>query len=389
MFKVCVVTGTRAEFGLLKPVIQKIEGNPNTELQLVVTGTHLCLEFGYTVSEIIEDGFLAFERIECVSEADTDIGMTKSAALAMDRFADYFNNNRPDILLVLGDRYEIFACAAAAAIAKIPIAHMYGGDTTQGAVDELFRHSITKMSYLHFTSNEQSRKRVIQLGEEPDRVYNVGATGIENILKMEYLLKDELEKELGFSLDKPYAVVTFHPVTMETGDPKAQISELLFAIDTFDDMNFIITKANADANGREINQVIDKFVRGRDNVISFDSLGMKRYLSALKYAIMIIGNSSSGIYEAPALGIPTVNIGDRQKGRVQASTVLNCEPERQKIAESIKRIINMKVEDFSDCGNNPYYREGTSEKIAAIINETLMKGKIDLKKKFYDVEIKV
>ncbi|WP_027400287.1 UDP-N-acetylglucosamine 2-epimerase [Anaerovorax odorimutans] len=385
MKTICVVTGTRAEYGLLKPVIEKINDDSDLELRLAVTGMHLCSEFGYTIKEIHDDGFKVDEKIECVLSSDTIVGMTKSTAMAMFSFSEYFNRRNPDMLILLGDRYEIFACAVAAAMAKIPIAHLYGGDTTEGAVDEFMRHSITKMSYLHFVSNEQSKKRVQQLGENPKRVFNVGATGIENILKMKLLSKEQLEESLDFKLNIPYALVTFHPVTMEYGNEEKQLKELFNAMEKLSNINFIFTKANSDAKGRIINKMVDEFVKDKSNCIAFNSLGTLKYLSAMKYAKMVIGNSSSGIYEAPSFHIPTINIGNRQKGRLQAKSIINCNPKSVDIIEAINKASQQKFINSIKDVKSPLEGENTSENIVKIIKQALMEGNINLEKEFYDM----
>ena len=336
MVRICVVTATRAEYGLLRPVIKGMMNNPDFEVSLVVTGMHLSPEFGLTYREIENDGIPISKKIDILLSADSPSAISKSMGLALISFGEYFSENNFDMVLLLGDRYETLAVACAAVNARIPIAHMHGGEITEGAVDDAFRHAITKMSYLHFTSTEAYRKRVIQMGENPDRVFNVGSTGIENIENVDLLSRDELSQELGMNLSKDYAVVTFHPVTLENYTAEEQINELLEAIDEFSDMSFIITKANADQNGRIINSILEKYAEDHINARVYDSLGMRRYLSALKYASMVIGNSSSGIIEAPSFRIPTVNIGDRQKGRVRADSVIDCKPRDRLQASEIR-----------------------------------------------------
>lgn len=380
-YSICVVTGSRAEYGLLKKIITILNDDKLVDLRLVVTGSHLHQRYGHTIDEISNDGFAIDAEIECITGNDDDEGMILSTAKAMEGFAKYFSGNRPDMLVILGDRYEIFACATAAAIHKIPIAHLYGGDTTEGAIDEFLRHSITKMSYLHFVSNEESRNRVIQLGENPDRVYNVGSTGAENIMTMELLKKEDVIEFLGVEKNHPYALVTYHPVTMEQSDVKEHINHLLSAIDDIgEQMSFVFTKANADGKGLIINEMIDSFVDTRNNCKAYESLGMLRYLSAMKYAEMVIGNSSSGIYETPLFGIPTVNIGDRQRGRLQASSILNCGESRTEIVNTILQAIDMPKPLAID---TPYYKEDTAETIVRVIKKVLADNKIDLKKGFY------
>ncbi|MBU3090463.1 UDP-N-acetylglucosamine 2-epimerase (hydrolyzing), partial [Clostridium gasigenes] len=325
--KICIVTGTRAEYGLLRPLIDKVNEDNDLELQLIATGMHLSPEFGMTYTNIIDDGHKINEKIEILLSSDTSVGISKSMGLATISFAEAFERLKPDIIVVLGDRYEIFSVCSAAVTAKIPIAHLHGGETTEGAFDEVFRHCITKMSYLHFTSTEEYRKRVIQLGENPNRVFNVGAIGVENIVSLDLLEKREIEKSIGFTLDKPFGLVTFHPVTLENNTSEYQFRELLKALDEMDGMKFIITKANSDSDGRVINKMIDEYEKdNKDKIIAFTSMGYLRYLSAMKYCNSVIGNSSSGIIEAPSFNKPTINIGDRQKGRMQAESVINCNP---------------------------------------------------------------
>lgn len=334
---ISILTATRAEYSLLKPIIKRFNETGDFDIRVVVTGTHLSAEFGMTYKEIEQDGIAVDRKIEILMSGDSASCISKTMGIAMISFADYFSYLNPDLLIVLGDRYETLAVCCVAMNQRIPIAHLYGGEETEGAVDNSIRHSITKLSYLHFTSTDEYRRRVIQLGEHPNRVFNVGAIGVENIYRTQLLSKDELEASIGYKLDKPYAVVTFHPTTLEDNSSEIQIEALLEACNEFKGMSFIFTKANADTDGRVINQRIDDFVQRNDNAIAFASLGSIRYLSALKYSSMVIGNSSSGIIEAPSFGIPTINIGDRQKGRIQAESVINCHPTK----EDIKRAINV------------------------------------------------
>ncbi len=307
--------------------------------------------------------------------------------IAMISFADYFEKLSPDLLIVLGDRYETLAVATTAMNQRIPIAHLYGGETTEGAIDESIRHAITKLSYLHFTSTDEYRNRVIQLGEHPNRVFNVGAIGIENILNAILLSKEELEAELKIDLSKSYAVVTFHPVTLENNSSDKQIESILEVCKKLNNLSFIFTKANADAEGRIINHLIDKYAQDYDNIFAFTSLGMRRYLSVLKYCSMVIGNSSSGLLEAPSFGIPTINIGDRQKGRLQADSVINCEPTKVEITESINLALSDEFVQKAKKTVNPYGNGDTSNKVVEVIKDYLFNDKIDLKKKFYDCEV--
>lgn len=394
--KICVVTATRAEYGLLKNIILKLQTIPEYTVNIVATGMHLSPEFGLTYREIEADGIPIDKKIDILLSADTPSAISKTMGLAMIQFADYFEASKPDLLVVLGDRYETLAVCSAAMNQRIPIAHLHGGETTQGAVDEAIRHAITKLSFLHFTSTESYRNRVIQLGEAPERVFCVGAMGVENIINSPLLTKEELKESLtkeqpGFELDGDYAVVTFHPVTLENGSERKQAEELLAAIHQTKDCKFIITKANADAGGRVINAMLDDFLVKEEKeqpgkVFVTKSLGMVRYLSALKYSAMVVGNSSSGLMEAPSFGIPTVNIGNRQKGRIQGETVLNCEP----VCADILRTMEMaRTEEWKErCrkAKNPYGDGHTSEKIVTIIQEWLEKDKIQLMKEFYDID---
>ena len=385
--KICVLTGTRAEYGQLKPLILKLKKEPLFDVRVVVTGSHLSSEFGFTYKEIELDNILIDKKIDMLLSGDSASAVSKSMGLAMIGFADYFETVKPDLLILLGDRYETIAVALTAMNERIPVAHLHGGELTEGAIDDCIRHAITKLSYLHFTSNEVYKNRVIQLGESPERVYCVGATGIENIMNETLLAKIELEKSLNFSLEKPYAVITFHPTTLENSTAKHQIKELLAAIESYQYMKFIFTKANADAEGRLINEVIDNYVDTHENAISVTSLGMRRYLSALKYSTMVIGNSSSGLVEAPTFGIPTVNIGARQKGRLQASSVINCEPNAISIKQAIDKALTAEFRRVAKEAINPYGDGNTSEKIVEVIKEYVLGEKINLKKKFYDCEV--
>lgn len=386
MKKICVVTGTRAEYGLLKPLIDKINNDSELELQLIATGMHLSPEFGMTYNNIIEDGYNVNEKIEILLSSDTSVGISKSMGLATISFSEAFERLKPDMIIVLGDRFEIFAVCSAAVVAKIPISHLHGGETTEGAFDEAFRHSITKMSYLHFTSTEEYKKRVIQLGENPSRVYNVGAIGVENIMKMELMSKEELEKSIGFDLGTSFSLVTFHPVTLENSTSEEQIKEVLDALDSIEDMKFIITKANSDSDGRIINKVIDDYcAKNKNKYISFISMGYKRYLSAMKYCDMVIGNSSSGIIEAPSFKKATINIGDRQKGRTQAKSIINCRPIKNEIISSINNARSDEFKDILKSTKNPYENGETSAKIMLEIKKVL-NNNIDIKKSFYNID---
>jgi GDP/UDP-N,N'-diacetylbacillosamine 2-epimerase (hydrolysing) len=383
--KISILTATRAEYGLLKGIIEQLNNEELFDVNVVVTGAHLSPEFGLTYQEIERDGIRIDEKLEILLSSDTPSAISKTMGLAMISFADYFSRLKPDLLIILGDRYETFAIASVAMSLRIPIAHLYGGETTEGAIDESIRHAITKLSYMHFTSTEEYRKRVIQMGEEPERVFCVGAIGVENVLKENLLSKSELEELISFKLDKPYAMVTFHPVTLEDNKSENYINNLLEVCKTHKDMKFIFTKANADANGRIINKQIDDFVKENRNSIAFTSLGMIKYLSALKYSDMIIGNSSSGLIEAPSFGIPTVNIGDRQKGRIQASSVINCEPTIDDISNAIGLALSESFRMEAANTVNPYGDGNASAKIIDAVKDYILNDRINLKKKFYDM----
>lgn len=385
MKKICVMTGTRAEYGLLKPLLEQINKDKELELQLLVTGMHLSPEFGMTYKQIEADGFLISEKVEVLLSSDTPNGICKSMGLGMMDYGQAYSRLKPDMVVILGDRFEAFSAASSALVHNIPIAHIHGGELTEGAIDDAFRHAISKMSYLHFTSQEVYRQRVIQLGEHPNRVYNVGALGVENIKNMSLLSKDELEKVIDFNMDGNVALVTFHPTTLEKASAKQQFQALLDALHEVKDIRCIFTKANADAEGRVINEMIDQYVEANplDNR-AFVSMGQLRYLSAMKYSKMVVGNSSSGIIEAPAFGVPTLNIGDRQKGRVRAETVLDCAVNKEDIKASLLQLLNT---DYSikmmQAEGEKKAEVATSELIIKYIKQHL--NEVNIKKEFYDI----
>ena len=385
MRKVCVVTGTRAEYGLLSWLLNEIEADNDLKLQIIVTGMHLSPEFGLTYKEIEKD-FKIDKKIDMLLSSDTAIGISKSMGLAQISFSEAYDELKPDMIVILGDRYEIFSAASAAMVARIPMAHIHGGETTEGAFDEAIRHSITKMSHLHFTATDEYRNRVIQLGEHPCRVFNVGGMGIENIKRLKLLNKEEFEESIKFKLNKKNILVTFHPVTLENNTAEEQFQELLNAIDKLEDTNIIFTKANSDTDGRVINSMIDEYVsKNKDKSIYFTSLGQLRYLSALQHVNAVVGNSSSGLAEAPSFKIATINIGDRQKGRVKASSVVDCEPNRKSILKAFGRIYSDKFQQNLKNTINPYGNELASKKIVEIIKKTDLTS--ILKKSFYDLRV--
>lgn len=353
---------------------------------MLVTGTHLLAEFGNTCQEILDDGVPIRVKIPIVDNKDSVSSVSKTMANALEKFGVYFEKYQIDMLIVLGDRYETIAVCLAAMNARIPIAHIHGGEITEGAIDDVIRHAITKLSYLHFPATKEYAERIIQLGEAPERVFMVGALGVENIKSVSLLSRDELGTAIGFSLEEPYAVVTFHPTTLDEVDAGSQFQELLNALDGFA-MRYIITKANADRGGHMINEMVDQFALTHDNVCAVASLGMLRYLSAVKYAAMVIGNSSSGIIEVPSFQVPTVDIGDRQRGRIAASSVIHCGITGQEIRKAMEDALGMKSLLAEKAVVNPYEADGTSEKIISICKEFVINNRIDLKKKFYGLHI--
>lgn len=384
--RICIFTGTRAEYGLLKPLIDELKIEKSVELQLIISGMHLSPEFGLTYKEISLEGFSEVEKVEILLSSDTPIGVSKAMGLGMISFAEALDRLKPDLLVGLGDRFELLALAAAALIQNIPIAHIHGGEVTSGAYDDALRHSITKMSNIHFASTEIYKKRIIQLGENPKTVYNVGALGLDNIKKIKLLSKSELEKSLSFNLDKPFFVVTFHPVTLENKSAEKQTTELLNALEKFSDYQIIITKPNADNDGRVIIKLIDEFVdKNKERSKSFNSLGQLRYLSALKYAEMVIGNSSSGIIEMPIFKKPTINIGDRQKGRIFPKSVIQCDPNVVSIVKAIKKGLEKKFRKTLGERLNIYGNGTAVKKIKKVL---LSSDHIKLlKKDFFDLTV--
>ncbi|BCJ87880.1 UDP-N-acetylglucosamine 2-epimerase [Effusibacillus dendaii] len=364
--KICVVTGTRAEYGLLYWLMQGIKKDNELVLQLLVTGMHLSPEFGLTYRDIEEDGFVIDEKIEMLLSSDTSVGIAKSIGLGVIGFAEAFARLKPDILVLFGDRYEILAAAQAAMVAKIPIAHIAGGDTTEGAYDESIRHSITKMSHIHFVTNEAAAKRVRQMGENPSHIYSVGSPGIDQIKRLKLLSRQELEEQLNFHFRVRNLLITFHPVTLDIEPAQQQFRELLNALEELgEDVGIIFTKPNSDNGGRIIIQMIDEYVAAHANAKSYASLGQLRYLSTVAQVDAVVGNSSSGLYEVPSFKKPTINIGDRQKGRLQASSVINCKPIASDIMEAIQ------LGFVKDCSNavNPYGDGNSSERILSVLKE--------------------
>ena len=386
--KICIITGARAEYGLLRWVMQGIKDAPELTLQIIATGMHLSPEFGLTYREIEQDGFRIDRKVEMLTSSDTPVGIAKSMGLGMIGFADALNELRPDLIVVLGDRFEIFSAVAATLVARIPVAHLHGGETTEGAFDEALRHSITKMSHLHFVAAEEYRRRVIQLGEQPERVFLVGGLGIDSIKRLKLHDRAELEGSLDFKLGKKNLLITFHPVTLEAATAANQMSELLATLADLQDTQIIFTMPNADTDGRVLIRMVEQFVAQHSNTRAYTSLGQLRYLSCIAHVDGVIGNSSSGLAEVPSFKKGTINIGDRQRGRLQAASVISCEPTRQSIAAALERLYSTDFQAGLSQVRNPYGEGGASEKVVEIIKHCVIEG--IAKKVFYglpDVDV--
>jgi GDP/UDP-N,N'-diacetylbacillosamine 2-epimerase (hydrolysing) len=383
MRKICVITGTRAEYGLLRCVMQGIQDNSELTLQIIATGMHLSPEFGLTYQAIEQDGFKIDRKVEMLTSSDTPVGIAKSMGLGLIGFADALDELKPDLIVVLGDRFEIFSAVSAALVARIPVAHLHGGEATEGLIDEAIRHAITKMSHVHFVAAEAYRQRVIQLGEQPDRVFLVGGLGIDNIKRLQLLDRDALEDSLDFKLGRKNLLVTFHPVTLETATAADQMAELLAALEDLQDTHLIITLPNADTDGRTLIKMVEKFVAQHPNARAYTSLGQLRYLSCVAYVDGVVGNSSSGLAEVPSFKKGTINIGDRQRGRLQTASIINCEPNRESISAALRKLYST---DFQECLSrviNPYGEGGASEAIISEVKSVTLDGL--LKKRFYDL----
>ena len=382
MRKICVITGSRAEYGLLRWVMQGIKDDPALKLQVLATGMHLSREFGLTYREIEKDGFRIDRKVKMLTGSDTPVGIAKSMGKGLIGFADALHELKPDLIVVLGDRFEIFSAVAAALVARIPVAHLHGGEATEGLIDEAIRHSITKMSHLHFVAAEEYRQRVIQLGEQPERVFLVGGLGVDSIKRLNLLERAELEASLDFKLGQKNLLITFHPVTLETATAVDQMEELLAALAELKNTQLIFTLPNADTDGRALMKMVEQFVAQHPNARAYTSLGQLRYLSCIAQVDGVVGNSSSGLAEVPSFKKGTINIGDRQRGRLQAASVINCEPTRQSIEAALKRLY---FDDFQVSLSqvlNPYGEGGASEKIIASIKSAALEDV--LKKRFYD-----
>lgn len=383
MRKICVITGTRAEYGLLRWVMQGIQDDSELILQIVATGMHLSPEFGLTYQAIEQDGFQINRRVEMLTSSDTPVGIAKSMGLGLIGFADALNELKPDLILVVGDRFEIFAAVAAALVARIPVAHLHGGEITEGAFDEALRHSITKMSHLHFVANETYRQRVIQLGEQPERVFLAGGLGVDNIKRLQLLDRDELEASLDFKFGRQNLLITFHPVTLETATAADQMAELLAVLSDLKDTQLIFTLPNADTDGRVLIKMVEHFVTQHPNASLYTSLGQLRYLSCIAQVDGVLGNSSSGLTEVPSFRKGTINIGDRQRGRLQAKSIINCEPNRESISIALKQLYSKEFQTGLSQVINPYGEGGASDKIHRTLKQHV--GLDLIKKKFHDL----
>lgn len=383
--KIWVITGSRAEYGLLKPLIEIIKKEGRFKLEIIATGQHLARKFGLTFREIEKDGFKVSKKIKMLSAGDSQCSIAQSVASGISEFGKVLSLDRPDLLIILGDRFEIFAAAVAAFIFKVPIAHLHGGELTYASMDDAFRHAITKMSMLHFVATSEYENRVVQLGEEAQRVFNVGAIGIDNIKNMKLLSHSELQRQLRFKFGKRNLLVTFHPATLENRASAFQFKELLLALDNFKDAKVIFTRPNADVDSLAIARMIDHYVKqNRDRARAFTSLGTLKYLSLIKNVDAVVGNSSSGIIEVPSFGKPTINIGDRQKGRVMAKSVINSLPQRKRISAAIKKALSPQFRKFCKTVNNPYDKGNTAEKIYRAIKNNI-DGLDNLQKTFYTI----
>ena len=386
MRKICVVTATRAEYGLLKCLLDDIKADNDLDLQIIATGTHLSPEFGLTSKQIEGDGFTVNKKIEVLLSSDTPVGVSKSMGLAQISFAEAFDELKPDIVVVLGDRYELIPIVSAANIARIPVAHLSGGEMTEGAMDEMFRHAITKLSQLHLTAMDEYTHRVIQMGEQPSSVYTVGEIGLDNLMRMKLMSRSDFEYSIGCELKKRNILFTYHPeTTQDITKTETDFSKILLSLDRLEDTLLIFTKANADVGGRLINKMIDEYIaQNKDRAICFASLGQLRYLSALKYVDAVVGNSSSGIVEAPSFKIATINIGNRQRGRIRASSILDVDVNEDKIFNAIQRIYTSEFREILKDTTNPYGQGNSSHKVVHVLKQVDLSS---LKmKRFYDIQ---
>jgi len=382
--KICAVTGSRADYGLLRLVMKGIEAEPSLTLQIIATGMHLSPTFGLTYKEIEGDGFKIDQKVECLSSSDSPVAIAEATGKALSGCAKAFDQLKPDLVLVLGDRFEIFAACSAAHLARIPIAHIHGGEVTAGAYDEAFRHSITKMSSIHFVATEEYKKRVIQLGEDPSTVHLVGGLGVDAIKELKLLSKEEIEQRLSIKFLDKSLLVTFHPATLEAQAPEEQIHELLAALSNRPDVTLIFTMSNSDTGGLEIMRQIKDFVKKNDNAYLFESLGQLNYLSCMAIVDGMIGNSSSGILEAPTLKVGAVNIGSRQLGRSQSESVINSPANKVELGKALDKLLSPEFQATLEFCNSPYGEGGASVQILQILRKASFDG--ILGKSFYDLQ---
>jgi UDP-hydrolysing UDP-N-acetyl-D-glucosamine 2-epimerase len=384
MRKIAVFTGTRAEYGLLYWLLRDIQTDAELQLQLLVSGTHLSPEFGCTYQQIEQDGFTIDEKIEILLSSDTAVGVAKSMGLGVLGFTDALSRLKPDALVILGDRFEALAAAQTAMILRIPVVHLHGGEITEGAYDDAIRHAITKLSHIHCTSTDEYRKRVIQLGEAPDRVKNVGAIGLDHLSRSTFMTMTELSQSLGFPITHPYILVTYHPVTLADEEPEKSFQELINALDEFPEHQIILTYPNADDGGRKIIPLLESYAnKNTKRVLAIKSLGQIRYLSAVKYAAAVVGNSSSGIIEVPSFDVATIDIGMRQQGRLAAKSVIHCSPNKKDIVNAIQNGINKNYKDSNETIDNPYGQGDASGQIIKLLKEL----KESTFKSFHDLNV--
>lgn len=381
--KICVLTGTRAEYGLLRWLMTDIQNDAVLELQVIATGAHLSPEFGLTYRDIEADGFRIDRKVEILLSSDSPVGITKSMSLGLSGYADALSDLRPDLLVLLGDRYETFAAAAAALVAKVPVAHLHGGEITEGAFDDALRHAISKLSHLHFVALDDYRRRVIQLGERPESVFTVGGLGIDGMLRQPLLSREQLEQSLDLKFKRRNLLVTFHPATLESAPPDVQMQELLQALDSLDDTQLIFTMPNADIGGRALMSMVEVFVAARpERAKAFVSLGQQRYLSCLQFVDAVVGNSSSGVLEAPSFRIGTIDIGDRQRGRLKAASIIECAPQREQIVTALQRVYSTEFQASLREVKNPYGDGGASARIVSLLRDCPLDALI--MKRFFD-----
>lgn len=381
--KICIVTGSRSEYGLLRWIMQDLFNDPAITLQIIVTGTHLSPEFDLTYKEIERDGFEIARKVEILLSSDTGVGVAKSMGLGLIGFADALNELKPDLLVVLGDRYEIFSAVTTALVLRVPVAHLHGGERTDGSFDDAIRHSITKMSHLHFVATEEYAKRVHQLGENIDHIFVVGGLAMSGVKRLKLLDRVELEESLGIVFDKKSLLVTFHPASLGLGDARQEMGELLDALAELKETTLIFTLPNADTQGRELKEMVEQFVIRSNNAYAFSTLGQLRYLSCIAQVDGVVGNSSSGLIEAPSFHKGTINIGDRQQGRLQADSIINCEPVKLQILAALESLYSKEFQSILVNSINPYDKGDASEKTINIIKNFYLTN--ITKKTFHDL----